>query len=372
MPVGERREQQRREDAPHVFQRERRSGVDVDPAASRPDRTDEIAEHAGGVGVDRAPRVVDPRRDPEVGEVGRPARWQVEAPSGSVPAVRAGEHPQFQLEVVDGSRHRAAHGDVGNAQRTWRARNLPVVGHDRVTRLVTRDAAVVRRHPDRSADVAAELDRGEPHRQCGRRPARRPARRARGVVGVVRRSVDLVERLDVTGVQRQVRLGERDRPGIAQPGDRPRVGDGHVRGEGRRAARRDASGGLERVLDRHRHAVQRAEIVAGQHGVVRRSSGRTGPVEVPLDDRVRRSVERFDPRREMIEHLDARHVAPTDRRREIRRRHPVQFVAHGTPTVSPWGDHARVRGDWSSPMAPMARHARDGGDGRPTAARPVR
>ena len=62
MPVGERGEQQRRVDVRHLFQAERRAGIDVDAAARRLDRVDERRQHARRVGVDRAPRIVEPRR----------------------------------------------------------------------------------------------------------------------------------------------------------------------------------------------------------------------------------------------------------------------------------------------------------------------
>ena len=113
MPVGEGGEEQWCEDVPHVFQGERRPGIDVDPTACRADGCDEVAEHAHGVGVDGAPRVVGPHRDPEIGEFDRPARREVEAPRRGVPAVGAGEHSEFEFEIVDGPRHRAGDGDVG-------------------------------------------------------------------------------------------------------------------------------------------------------------------------------------------------------------------------------------------------------------------
>ena len=50
--------------------------------------------------------------------------------------------------------------------------DVAVPGHQREARLVPDHAAVVGRHADRSADVAAQLDRREPHRQRGRGAAR--------------------------------------------------------------------------------------------------------------------------------------------------------------------------------------------------------
>ena len=72
---------------------------------------------------------------------------------------------------------------------------------------------------------------------------------------------------------------------------------GHERRQLRRARRRDAALGLERVLDRHRHAVQRAELVAVVHGVVGGACRLARAVEIPHHDRVDRPVEPLDARR---------------------------------------------------------------------------
>ena len=208
---------------------------------------------------------------PVAARAARPAR-----PTGRVPRARSSSSSRSPIEP----RHRADDIEVGLCERAGHAGDLAVAGHDAVARLVPHHPARVGRQPDRTADVGPELDRREPHRQCRRRAARRTAWRAAHVVRVVGRAVHVVVGLDVAGEDRHVGLGERDRAGGAEPRDRPRVLGRDERRQLRRARRRDAALGLERVLDRHRHAVQRAELVAFVDGVV----GGDAPPRAPARD----------------------------------------------------------------------------------------
>jgi hypothetical protein len=203
-----------------------------------------------------------------------------------------------------------------------------VGGHDAVARLVAVDAAHVGGQTDRTADVGTELERGQPGGEGGRRPARRTTGRAVEVPRVAGRAEHLVVALHVAGVDRQVRLAPDDRAGPAQPGHRGRVLGRDVVGQLGCAGRGAHPGRAEAVLDGHRHAVQRAELVAPGDGGVGRGGCRLGGVEVAGDDAVERAVEAIGPGDGVVQRLTTGHLATPDGGRQFDGGQLVQ-LGHG-------------------------------------------
>jgi hypothetical protein len=121
---------------------------------------------------------------------------------------------------------------------------------------VAEHAAVVRGIADRAADVAADLEARETcgQRSCG--AARGSARRARAIPRIVGHAVDVVIGLKIQQTERHVGLAEEHRAGRLDALDDQIVALSDV------AQCAIAPGGgqashIERLLDRHRHAVQR-------------------------------------------------------------------------------------------------------------------
>ncbi len=139
--------------------------------------------------------------------------------------------------------------------------------HEIVARLVAVDAAEVRRHADRAADVGAELQRDHAGRQGRGGPAGGPARRAGQVVGIAGAAVDRIVALVIGQPGRDIGLAEDHRAGRLQPADADGVGRGHELLEGLEAPGGRQAPDVVGLLDRHRQAEQRAALPAGQGGV---------------------------------------------------------------------------------------------------------
>ena len=75
----------------------------------------------------------------------------------------------------------------------------------------------------------------------------------------------------------------------------------------------DATLGLERVLDGHRHTVQRSEgVAAGDRGVGCCGLA-SGPIEIPVHHGIDGAVEAFDACHEVFECIAGGHLACRDR-----------------------------------------------------------
>ncbi len=201
--------------------------------------------------------------------------------------------------------------EIGGGERARRGRQVARLRHDAPRRLVAAHAAPVRRETDRSADVAAELEGGHAGRDGRRRATRRPAGGAGRVPRVVARPEDRVVGLPVARHGRGVGLAEDHRTRTAQPPHRLGVVIGHVV-PGGQPARGPHSRRLIGVLDGHRHAVQRADVIAARERRVGGIGGNTRAVGVERDDGVQRAVERFDAGQVVLQQLAARQVATPD------------------------------------------------------------
>jgi hypothetical protein len=104
---------------------------------------------------------------------------------------------------------------------------------------------------------------------------------------------DEVRRLPPERELRGVRLSQQDGAGSLRTRNDRRVPLGDAAGEEPGAARGSDASGVERVLDRERDAVQRAELVAAQHGRLRRARSllRVGCLG---HDRVQRRIKAVD------------------------------------------------------------------------------
>ena len=244
--------------------------------------------------VDRAGGLFEPHGDPIVREGLVPGRRQCQPVAGSVPFVRAGEDVEAEFQVLDVPRHRSGNGDVRLGQGAWRSGNLAERRHDAIARLVAEDAAGGSRTPDRTADVAAELERREAGGESGRGTSGRAARRPFQVPWVVRLAEHVVVALRVACVDRQVRLAEDDGAGRAQPGDRHGVDLRNVAAQFGCAGGRAHPDGLKGVLDRHRDAVERAQVPAVGQCPVRGVRLPAGPLDVERDNGVERRVQTID------------------------------------------------------------------------------
>ena len=86
-----------------------------------------------------------------------------------------------------------------------------------------RNAAEVRRNPEGTADVGAELEGDISGCERRRRAARGSAGGPAEIPGIVGRAVDFVERLPVAEKQRHVGLADHDRAGGLEPAHQHRV-----------------------------------------------------------------------------------------------------------------------------------------------------
>ena len=112
---------------------------------------------------------------------------------------------------------------------------------------------------------------------------------------------------------RRRRLADEDGAGLAQPADGHRVLGRHLVGEDQRAHRRPDALGEQQILDRERHAVERAEQVPP---AITAASARRAAVARLVrghgDERVHRRLERLDPREHGVDHRDGRDLLGAD------------------------------------------------------------
>ena len=161
--------------------------------------------------------------------------------------------------------------------------------------------AKMRRVSDRTADVAADLQPGEPGGQCCGRTARRAARCAAGIPGVVGRAIDVVVALEVGEPDRDVGLAEDVGAGCRQALHRQRILVSDVV-----AQLGDAPGGRHAAkvvafLDGHRHTVQRTHCLPAFASRIGRIGACAGAFAVLLDDGVERWIEATDAGQKMFE-----------------------------------------------------------------------
>src|SRR5690606_18889855 len=112
---------------------------------------------------------------------------------------RLGKDAHQQCDVRRAAGDRAGHAELWLAEHAGRGWNVSAERNEAVGRLVPEYAAEVGRDADRSADVAAELERGEAGRDGARGSTRGTAYGSLGIPRVSTDSVDGVEGLPVAG-----------------------------------------------------------------------------------------------------------------------------------------------------------------------------
>ena len=253
---------------------------------------------------------------------------QVESLTGPPQLVGTGGGLQAELEVRGAARQRPNHGKVRLPQDARQG----VAAHRQQAprRLVAEDAAEVGWIADRAADVGADFQGRHTARQGRRGTARRTAGGTLQVPRVVGGAVQDVVALEIHQPQRHVRLAEDDRPGRLQPLHRQRVLGGNVVLQQRRAERRRQARQVERLLARHRHAVQRPPHLAARQRRVGLPGALAGAVGVLDDDGIDARIELLNVLQVVIEKLQATDLPVADQLRQLNCRLERQ-VAHGLP-----------------------------------------
>ena len=173
--------------------------------------------------------------------------------------------------------------------------------YDAITRLVADHARHVRGQPDRSADIAAQFERSKAACERRGRATRRTAGSARDIVRIVGGAEDLVIALQVTRIDGKIGLAENDGARLAQARDRPCILGRNETGKLGRARGSAHSLRLERVLDGHRNAVERAADFTASEGCVRDIGFGAGARGVDSNDAIDGLIQRRDARQEIIQ-----------------------------------------------------------------------
>jgi len=207
----------------------------------------------------------------------------------------------------------------------WKSRRLR---HAAVGRLEAHQPAERRGDAHRAAAVGADADRTQARRHRRGGAAARAARCEHGVPGVAR---DPEHRTVGEGLEaelREVRLAEDDGAGRLQASDRDVVRLRHQLGEEPRAARRAEAARVERVLERERHTVQRAERLALHHRDLRLARGHARDVGRDHAEGVEARVQRLDAGQQRLGDLDGRELLVTDERGDLERRPPGEILVN--------------------------------------------
>ena len=136
------------------------------------------------------------------------------------------------------------------------------------------------RDSQRAEQIRAQLERHESGSQRRGSSAGGAARRAREIPRIARSPINGIDALPIAEISRDIGLADDDCPARFEAGygdgimQRPRRVDARYT-PGRRQPR-----DIERLLDGHRHAEQRAPISPGQCGIGG-NGGRACPLEVP-------------------------------------------------------------------------------------------
>src|SRR5208283_5262760 len=154
---------------------------------------------------------------------------------------------------------------------------------------------------------------------------------------------DLVVALQVAGVDGQIGFAEDDRARFAQQRDRPCIFGGDEVLQLRRARGSTHAGGLERILDGHWDAVERAANLAAREGSIGGVSLLAGALAIDGDDAVDGLVERLDAGEEIIECLAARDFALSDLLRDCDRAGVGKLCHGGSPPAYKKDTHLPTR-----------------------------
>ena len=202
----------------------------------------------GDVDLDRASLGLGTPGDPVPGQTSRAMRAHAILVLGG----HAGQHRVQGVGIGDTTSKRP--------RRDERAEGAepPVVVDGPEGRLESHEAAERCGDADGAAAVGPEAHGAGARSHRGRRAAARPAGCAARVEGICGVGAEQVVGRGRLAELRDVCLADEDCSGAAQAAHSPRVVAGHVVGVRERAERGDVTFDVERVLDRDRHAGQRA------------------------------------------------------------------------------------------------------------------
>jgi hypothetical protein len=124
----------------------------------------------------------------------------------------------------------------------------------------------------------------------------------------------------------RVRLAEKDGAGRLDPQHRHGILFGDEIGVESRAARRADAARVDHVLERDRHAVQRAGRFALHHGDLGLSGGAAGHVVGHETEGVEAWIERLDAREDRLRQLYRRKLLVADERRAFERGPPDEIL----------------------------------------------
>jgi hypothetical protein len=238
-------------------------------------------------------------------------RRELDAPGDVLAEAGAGRDVEDELEVAGRAREGALDRHSRGRVRHEPAREVTGARQEGLARTMAVDAAEGGRHADRSAEVAAELDRGEAARERGRAAASAAAGRALEVPWVVRAAEERVVALPVGGHGRDVGLAEQDDAGGAQAGGGRGVAvDDRVAPFGLATGDREAAP-VDAVLQDDREAEQRGGLPTGACRVGRACG--LVRIRIRRHDRVERRVVTGDPGAVEIEQLDRGELAGIER-----------------------------------------------------------
>lgn len=222
-----------------------------------------------------------------------------------VPGAEVVERPHRESDVGHGAGERALDEHGLHGQRCVDLVGVVGLGHPSDGGPQTDDAAGIGGVAHRPADVVAPGDRHHARGDGRTRPAAGATRGPGGVPRVERAPVQVVVGEPAVGERRGVAPTHQHGAGTAQAGDVRAVLVRHgvlERGD----ALRGGVAGLVRVhLDRHRHAVEGPELLAGGAPAVRLVGHRQRLVGSHLHQGVESRVDRVDPREAALHHLAA-------------------------------------------------------------------
>ena len=230
-------------------------------------------------------------------------------------------------------------------------------------------------------DVRTDLKRRQSGGHRGGGAAGRSPRDASAVPGIDRRPEHLVVRLAVRRPARHVRLAKDDRARLAQRPDDGGIALGDIPLQLDRPARRPQTGRLDRVLDRHGQAVQRAQVVAPRDGGVCSPRRRPCALKILGHDRVQGRINPLRPLCVALEQIRAAQLPGADRGGLTRRRpkgwvvrhefpHPTDCIASRAPYLRvERGTRGEVGAPEPHPLTPSPLRGEGGPEGSPSAPR---
>jgi len=170
---------------------------------------------------------------------------------------RPRDHLHARDDVVHAARDRTDHLEIMQDGRKPRA------AFHRIARRLEADQAGMRcRPPDRAAAIGAERERTHARGDRRHRTTARAAGRQRGIPRIARGAEQQIIGKAVQRELRHIGLAEDDGTGLAKPLHRQFVLVGHVVGVKPAAPGGAQAGDQDVVLDRDRHAVERADRAA--------------------------------------------------------------------------------------------------------------